>query len=121
MKSLVASLMAALLAGTAAASSLPRLKLQPGVTKAQAIKQLNRKINRTAGFSRADCWLYDGNARIGWRHGACVGTYTYSGSTSRFKLTVTPISCSRLRQVVVVPGEKTQTSIVRWRHETFVC
>jgi hypothetical protein len=104
-----------------AASSLPRFKLKPGMTQAQAIRQLDRKINRGPGFSNADCWLWQGNARIGWRHSSCVGTLTYAGRAYRFKATTTPISCSREKQVVAIPGLKTQTSILPWKHETFVC
>ncbi len=41
----------AMLTGTATASSLPRFKLKPGMTQAQAITKTNRAVNRTEGFS----------------------------------------------------------------------
>jgi len=66
----------ALLASPLAAAStdtLPRYKLKPGMTLKQTIAKANRALNRSPGFSGADCWLYDGNARLGWRHAACVG------------------------------------------------
>jgi len=118
---LILALVCLLFSTTATAAGLPRFKLKPGMTKAQAIRQLDRKINRTPGFSKADCWLWQGNARIGWRHSSCVGTYTYAGRAIRFKATLTPISCSRQKQVVAVAGLKTQTAIVPWNHGTFVC
>jgi hypothetical protein len=105
----------------ASAATAPRFKLKPGITKAQALKRTEQRVNRTAGFSGADCWLYDGNVKIGWRHGACVGTFNYQGTNYRFKATFTPISCSRQRSVIVIPGVKTQTGTLPWRHDTYVC
>jgi hypothetical protein len=110
----------AVVGSTSAANSF-RFKLKPGITKTQAIKRTEQKLNRTTGFSGADCWLYDGNLRIGWRHGACVGTFNYQGTNYRFKATYTPTSCSRQRSVIVILGVKTQTGTVPWRHDTFVC
>jgi len=105
----------------ASATGLPTLKLKRGVTLAQSIAGLERRANRAAGFSNADCWVYQGNARTGWRHGACVGTYNYGGTDYRFKLTVTPVSCSKLRETIVIPGVEKETSIEHWTHETFAC
>jgi hypothetical protein len=116
------ALVCLLLSTAATAATLPpRFMLKPGMTQSQAIRQLNRKANRSAGFSNVDCWMWQGNAKIGWRHSSCVGTYTYGGSPYRFKATITPISCTREKQVFVVPGLKTQTSIIPWKHETFLC
>jgi hypothetical protein len=116
----LAALAPLLVAVPARATHLPRLKLKPGMTQAQAIRQVNRKIDRAAGFSNADCWLYQGNARIGWRHGACVGTYNYAETPYRFKLIETPISCSRERIVLSARGLKTQITGVPWKHTTFI-
>jgi hypothetical protein len=106
---------------SASAAIGPRFKLKSGITKAQALKRTEQKLNRTAGFSGADCWLWDGSVKIGWRHGSCVGTYNYQGTNYRFKATFTPISCSRQRSVIEVPGLRTQTGTVPWKHDTFVC
>jgi hypothetical protein len=46
----------AVVGSTSAASSF-RFKLKPGITKTQAIKRTEQKLNRTAGFSGADYWL----------------------------------------------------------------
>jgi hypothetical protein len=104
-----------------ASEALPRYKLKPGMTLKETMTKANRQINRTPGFSDADCWLYDGNARIGWRHGACVGTYNHAGTAYRFKLARTPISCSRERILFVIPGVKHETSTVKWTHLILDC
>ena len=102
------------------AGALPRFKLKPGMTLAETLRQVDRKANRTGGFSGADCWVWQGNARIGWRHASCVGTYMYNGTPLRFKATWTPISCTKERVVMVIPS-KTETSVVPWKHEVFIC
>lgn len=107
--------------GVASAAQGPRFKLRAGLTQAQAIRKTEQKFNRTPGFSNADCWLWDGNARIGWRHGSCVGSFNYQGTTFKLKATYTPISCSRQRAVIVISGLKTQRTTVPWKHDTFVC
>jgi hypothetical protein len=125
MKGLVLLLVTlALLASALAAAStatLTRYKLKPGMTLKQTIAKADRALDRSAGFSNADCWAYDGNARIGWRHVACVGTYNAAGTTFRFKLTRTPISCSRERVLFVIPGVKRETSTLKWTHLLFDC
>ena len=117
----VIAVLALALVPLASAASAPRFKLKPGITKAQALRRTEQKLNRTAGFSDADCWLYDGNVKIGWRHGACIGTFNYQGTNYRFRATYTPISCSRQRSVITISGVKTQTGTVPWTHDTFVC
>jgi hypothetical protein len=119
---IIAALIAVLaLAGTASASTTPRFKLKPGITQAHAVAKLERHVNRMPGFSSADCWMSDGNARIGWRHGSCVGTYSAGLATYRFKATFTPLSCTKIRGVFVAPGMKTERGVSPWTHETFVC
>jgi hypothetical protein len=100
------------LATPAGASSDYRFRLKPGNTKAGALRLAERRANRTVGFSGADCWMYDGNVRIGWHHAACVGNYTYNGTAYRFKATWTPISCTKERVVIVIPGQTTQRSTI---------
>jgi hypothetical protein len=114
----------ALLASAPAAAStgsLPPYKLKPGMTLKQTLARVNRALNRASGFSDADCWLYNGTARMGWRHAACVGTYNAAGTTYRFKLTRTPISCSRERLVFVIPAVKREASTVNWTHVLLDC
>jgi hypothetical protein len=100
-------------AGTAVGSGEPRFKLKPGYTSASALAKVKRTVNRTAGFSGADCWLSDGSARRGWRHGNCVGNYNYVGTTYRFRVTYTPVSCTKERVVIVIPGAKRQVETVK--------
>ena len=97
---------------TAGATSPPRFKLKPGWTKARALTYIETKANRTAGFSGADCWVSDGNARLGWRHGNCVGNYTYGGTPYRVKVVYTPVSCTKERVVLMIPGAPSQRKIV---------
>lgn len=96
----------------APASPAFRFHLKPGWTLAQAIRHQNQKLSRTAGFSNADCWLYDGSVKTGWRHAACVASYQYAGATYRVKITWTAVSRTRERYRLVIPGVKTQTAIV---------
>jgi hypothetical protein len=110
-KLLLTTLAAVGLTATAGASTPPRFKLKPGWTKARALAYTETKANRTAGFSGADCWLSDGNGRIGWRHGNCVGNYSYAGTTYRFKAVYTPVSCTKERVVITVPGTAAQHKI----------
>jgi hypothetical protein len=105
----------------ASSPSGPRFKLKPGMTQAQAIRRVEQKFNRTPGFSNADCWMWGGNARIGWRHGSCVATFNYQGTTYGLKATYTPISCSRQRSVIVVSGLRTQSGTAPWKHDIFIC
>lgn len=117
---LVAAL--ALIATSVAASAgLPRYKLKPGETLKQTIAAINRSVNRSEGYSNADCWFYDGHASIGWRHAACVGILNYAGIRYRFKMTRTPISCSRERVVLAVSGVKRQVTTVKWKHALLDC
>jgi hypothetical protein len=103
-KFLLTALTALAISGTALGSGVPRFKLKPGYTPASALAKVERAANRTTGFSGTDCWLSDGNRRIGWRHGNCVGNYNYMGTTYRFRITYTPVSCTRERVAIVVPG-----------------
>jgi hypothetical protein len=123
MKRLVPVLAAVALFATslAGAASLPRYKLKPGMTLKETLRKIDRALNRASGFSDADCWLYDGSVPRGWRHAACVGNYNYAGTSYRFKLTRTPISCSRERIVLVIPGVKSQTSTLKWTHLVLDC
>lgn len=102
-------------------SSPPRFKLRAGVSLKQAVGSLKRLANRAPGFSNIDCWMWDGNARIGWRHGSCVGNYNYGGRQYRFKGTWTPVSCSKLRYAIVIPGADTARGVTPWKHQTFIC
>lgn len=52
----IGTLLAIVLVGSASAAGGPRFKLRPDMTLAQAIRQLDRKIDRAPGFSNADCW-----------------------------------------------------------------
>jgi hypothetical protein len=125
MRRLVLPIAAVALLSTAlaapASESLPRYKLKPGMTLKQTLRKVDRSLNRAPGFSDADCWLYDGSARRGWRHAACVGSYNYTGTSYRFKLTRTPVSCSRERIVFVIPGVKRETSTMKWTHLLLDC
>jgi hypothetical protein len=98
------------LATTAAATSPPRFKLKPGWTKARALRNTETLTNRAAGFSFARCWVSDGNAQLGWRHDNCVGNYA-NGGTGRFKVVYTPVSCTKERVVITVPGLPIQRKI----------
>jgi hypothetical protein len=100
---------------------LPRYKLKPGTTLATTLRQYERSVNRTVGFSDTSCWMFDGNAKIGWRHASCVGTYNYAGASYRFKVTTTPLSCSKEREVLTVPGVKTWRTTRAWKHKVFDC
>jgi hypothetical protein len=106
---------------SALAQTLPRYALKPGMTLRQSLANGERQINRAAGFSAASCWVYDGNAKLGWRHTACVGNYSYAGTTYRFKVTSTPVSCSRERFTFVVPGVQRRTYTQAWKHRVFNC
>jgi hypothetical protein len=108
----LAGLAAVALVTTAGATNTLRFKLKPGWTKARALAYTETKANRTAGFSGADCWLSDGNRRLGWRHGNCVGNYTYGGTPYRFKVVYTPISCTKEQFVLTIPGVSSQRKIV---------
>jgi hypothetical protein len=101
--------------------SPPRYKLKAGMTLQHTLSSYERRMNRTAGFSDSDCWTYDGTAKIGWRHAACVGTYSHGGTSYRFKFTATPISCSRERVVFVVPGVTREVETRSWKHLVFDC
>ena len=103
------------------AQTLPRYALKPGMTLGQSLANGQRQINRAAGFSDATCWVYDGNAKLGWRHTACVGNYSYAGKTYRFKATSTPVSCSRERFTFVVLGVQRRTYTQAWTHRVFNC
>jgi hypothetical protein len=105
----------------ATAAGLPRYALKPGVTLRQTLDRFQRDVNRVAGFSGVRCWMYDGNAKRGWRHAACVGNYSYTGATYRFKLTRVPVSCSREKTTLVVPGVVSNTSMRAWKHKYFNC
>jgi hypothetical protein len=113
LKGALTALAALALSGTALGSGEPWFKLKPGYTPASAIAKVERTANRTTGFSGTDCWLSDGNRRIGWRHGNCVGNYNYAGTTYRFRVTYTPVSCTRERVVIVIPGVKRQVETVK--------
>jgi len=102
----------ALATPTLAATSAPRFKLKQRWTLRGALTNVERKTNRIAGFSAADCWLSDGNARLGWRHGHCVGNVTYQGRVYRYKTLFTPVSCRRERVVITIPGLTTQRKTV---------
>jgi len=104
-----------------AASAPPRFKLRPGVTAQQAVASLKQLASRAPGFSNINCWMWDGNARIGWRHGSCVGNSNYAGTQYRFKGTWTPISCSKLRYTIVIPGVDSGGGVTAWKHQTFIC
>jgi hypothetical protein len=106
----VAAVAGLILATTAAATSPPRFKLKSGWTKARALANTEMLTNRMGGFSFARCWVSDGNARIGWRHDNCVGSYS-NGGTGRFKVVYTPVSCTKERIVLTVPGLPTQPRI----------
>jgi hypothetical protein len=106
---------------SATAQGLPRYVVKPGTTLQKTLSNYQRAVNRTAGFSGASCWMYDGNAKIGWRHAACVGNYSYAGTTYRFKVTSVPVSCSREKTTFVVPGVKKQTTTRAWTHKYFNC
>lgn len=124
MKGILLSACAVAVLATAATSTAApsiRYKLKPGASLTSSLRQLNRIVNRAAGFSHVDCWMYDGNAKLGWRHGACVGDYTYGGTVYRFKMTSTPVSCSRERQLLVVPGVQRLSRVGPWKHATFDC
>ena len=108
------------LASTASAATTYTYKLAPGWTQARFERTMTRSVNRTSGISDADCWLYGGNAKTVWRHIACVGTYSESNTGGRFKLTFTPISCSKMRAVTTAPGEKTDTRIWPWPNKAAV-
>jgi hypothetical protein len=95
---------------TAGATNSPRFKLKPGWTKARALANTATLTNRTPGFSGSQCWVSDGNARLGWRHNSCIGIYE-NGGTGRFKVVYTPISCTKERVVITVPGLVTQRKI----------
>jgi hypothetical protein len=105
---LIAACVAAVAAAPAAASGALRLRLKPGRSLSGALHNMEQSINRRAGFSGVDCWMWDGNARIGWRHGSCVGSYNHDGYTYRFKLTATPVSCTKIRYLIVVPAQGSQ-------------
>lgn len=121
-KGLLALGLALLLAAPATGASSPaRYKLRPGVTLKQALASMKRIAGRAPGFSGIECWMWDGNARRGWRHGSCTGNYNYAGTTYRFKGTWTPISCAKLRYTIVIPGVPTQRGTTVWKHQTFVC
>jgi hypothetical protein len=98
------------LAASAGATNPPRFKLKPGWTKARALANTATLTNRTPGFSGSQCWVSGGNAQLGWRHDSCVGNYA-SGGTGRFKVVYTPVSCSKERVVITVPGLLTQRRI----------
>jgi hypothetical protein len=110
-----------LLVGTATGGHAPRLKLKSGMTKTQVLNQLERELDQEIGYSNVHCWLYQGTIKIGWRHGACAGTFTHAGTAYRIKLIRTPVSCSRLRQVVTLDGVRVDNSLVPWPHRIFVC
>lgn len=107
------ALAALVLATTAAAASPPRFKLKPRWSKVGALANAERRVNRAVGFSAADCWMSDGDARVGWRHGNCIGKYTYGATTYRFRAVYTPVSCTRERAVITVPGIASQRKVVR--------
>jgi hypothetical protein len=122
LKSLVvAAILTLAVAAGAMAETSPRYTLKPGMTLRQTISSYQRALNRAVGFSGADCWLYDGNAKTGWRHAACVGNYSNAGTIYRFKLTRTPVSCSRERVTFVIPGVHRETSRPAWNHRYFNC
>jgi hypothetical protein len=73
------------------------------------------------GYTHADCSLYSGNQRLGWRHIRCVGRVDKSGVAYRFKLVTTPLSCSRLGEVFTIPGVGTRKKTVIWPHYVFSC
>jgi len=74
----------------------------------------------TGGYTHADCSLYSGNQRSGWRH-RCVGKVDESAVAYRFKLVTTPRSCSRLEEVFTIPGVGTRKKTVIWPHYVFSC
>jgi hypothetical protein len=122
LRSIIAvAIIALAVAASAIGEPLPRYALKPGVTLHQTISSYQRAMNRTAGFSGARCWMYDGDAKIGWRHAACVGNYSYAGTTYRFKFATVPISCSRERITFVVPGVQRDSSTRAWKHRYFNC
>jgi hypothetical protein len=111
---LTAALLLALLVPTAAASTQLRFYLKPGWTLPRAMRTGEVRLNRTAGFSNADCWMaLTGSAKRGWRHAYCVGNLSVSGTTYRCKATWTPVSKTRERYTLAILGVRTQTGIVR--------
>jgi len=106
---------------SAMAVGSPRYALKPGMTLRQTLSNYQRAINRTVSLSDVTCWMYDGNAKVGWRHGACGGNYSYAGATYRFKFTTVLISCSRERLTFVASGLQRETSTRAWTHRYFNC
>jgi hypothetical protein len=115
------AVVALMVSAFAMAQGLPRYALKPGMTLRKTLSNFQRETNRVAGLSGVTCWMYDGNAKVGWRHAACVGNYSYAGTTYRFKFTTTPLSCSQEKLTFVVPGVQRNTSTRAWKHRYFDC
>jgi len=88
-----------------------------------ALKLVQTRADRSAGFSGAKCWFWDGDSAIGWRKASCTFNYNYAGTTYRGKLTDTLLSCTKESVYVVIPGigQKRKTSVVHWKRDHLVC
>jgi hypothetical protein len=74
-----------------------------------------------AGFSDTSCRLYGGNQRTGWQHFSCAGTVSRAGVTHRITAVATPLSCSRVYEVMTIDGVPVKHKTSPWGKAPFTC